>query len=677
MRRGASGILELRAAACAALLLCLLPAGGMPAAAQEQAPAVSARMQAFYYQPGEQAYLDLHLTLPEAERTGSLYLELLIYPSATTRSSLSAFREGTRRRPLVWRDLETIEPGEGWTDKMYELDLKSLGLPAGVYPFEVRATAGGETVASDSNFLVIMDPAAGYPLNLSLLWILDFLPPTDAQGNALDGALAAACASSDTDTGYLYALTRALKRFTAVSTSLAIPGSTYEDLEQLAGSETAGQSPSSGAAVVLADLAYLSGENRVDFLTTPYSFADPDLLAARGWEEEASRQLRLGAEGSGALGAAAKGFVSPLFRLSDSTLGRLAEGGMEFAVVGAEALRYSATGRRLLEGATLSQPVRFVNSEGLLFKAFVCDEALYAYLEGMPSGDSSHLVQNIFAELAVLQRERPNAVRSCVLAFPPSFSPSRDFIDAFYGAVNACPWLQTRRLSELNADQFPLEGVAVQAPVYEDPGSPYLDELEAVRSAAADFLAVIPAEHPLGTRLERSLLVAENHRFVRDGDNAASRTYLSSIEAVVKGELSRVSISKKRSVTLSSTQGKLSIDVNSSLDYPLSGVTLRLDNPALSFPGGDSMVVTIEPRENRFTFDVNTHRKGSFIVDIVLEAGGLVIDGTSTTVNTSIINTLAVIMLAAVAGLVVVALLSRRLLRGLRGGRHARGKASG
>ncbi len=634
-------------------------------------------MNAFFYQPGGQAYLDVHLELPGSERTETLYLELLIYPNATTRSSLAAFRNGTRRRPIAWRDLETIDPDQGWTDKMYELDLAAMGLPSGVYPFEVRISAAGDTLAADSNFLVIMDPASGYPLNLSLLWTLDFLPPTDAQGNALDSALAAACSSSETDTGYVYALARALRRFPSVSTSLAIPGSTYEDLLRLSATQPDGRPYQPGAASVLADLAYLAGENRVDFLASPYSFADLDLLASRGWEEDISRQLSKGLEAASGQGASAGGFVSPSFRLSDGTLGRLVEGGVDFAVVGADEIRFSPAGRRLLEGTTLAQPVRFVNSQGLLLKAFVRDETLYTYLEGMPESDDSHIIQTLFAELAVLQREKPNAVRSCLLAFPPAFTPSRYFIDAFYEAVNACPWLQTRRLSELNADQFPLEGVALQAPVYEDLDSAYLDELAAKKSLVADFTAIIPPDHAIKAALERSLLVAENHRFVREGDNTASRAYLASIEAMVRGEVSRVSISQKRSFTLSSTQGKLNIDVNNALDYPLSGVTLRLDNPALTFSDGGSMTVTIEPRENRFSFDVNTHRKGSFIVDIVLEAGELVIDNTSTTVNTSIINTLAVILLAVLAGFVIAVVLSRRLLRRLRGGKHSQGKAAG
>ncbi len=665
-------------AACVMLLLAAVGTGGTKAAAQEEVATVSASMNSFYYLPGEQAYLAVDLELPQAARTDDIDLEFIVYPSANTRSSLASFREGARRYAIVRRDLETIPPESEPMDKMYEVDLKKLGLPVGVYPFEVRLTRGGEALSSDYNFLVIMDPAAGYPLNLALLWTLDFLPSTDAQGSELDAGLATACSSSPSGTGFLNALSGVMKTRPEVRSSIVLPGSTYHDLEALAERSGGGEGDEAaeGAAEVLADLDEIFARGGADLINTTYAFADPDSLASRGWEEDASEQIGLGLESAGEMGAESKGLTVPLFRLSDAMLQRMVENGIEFTVVGEEALRSSAAGRRLLEGTTISQPVRFVNSNGHLLKGFVRDEALYAYLEGTPQRDASHMVQNIFAELAVLQRERPHVVRSCVLAFPPGFIPSQKFLEDLYDAVKKCPWLQARRLSELNADQFPLEGVALQAPVYPDTATSYLQRLEAVRKNVEGFSASIPADLPLREELRRSLLVAENYRFTSEKDAAAAQAYLGSVDAAVRGETSKVNIELKRSVTLSGTEGKLSVDVTSALDYPLQNVILRMENTNLTFPQGNSRQVTIEPRENRFIFDVDTHRKGSFIVDIVLQADGLVIDSTSITVNTSIINTLAIILLACLAFIVALAAVSRRLLRRFRGGKHSRGKAN-
>ncbi|MBN2028319.1 MAG: hypothetical protein JW854_16340 [Actinobacteria bacterium] len=664
--------------ACVMILLTLAWACGVKAAAQDEVAGISASMNSFYYSPGDLAYLDVELELSGEARTADLKLEFLVYPSATTRSSLASFREGTRRYVLARRTLDTISPEEKYTNKLYEIDFGELGLYTGVYPFETRLVREGEVLSTDENFLVIKDPTNGYPLNLSLLWSLDYLPAEDAQGGDLDAGLSAACSSSTSQPGFLYSLAKVMKKTPEVGSSVVMSSSTYDDIEALASvaEEEESGDAETGAAEIKEIFDEMFADDMADLIATTFALADPDVLAARGWEEDASEQMELGLSGSEEKASGNVGFIVPFFRLSDTMLQRMVENGMEFTVVGQEALESSAAGRRLLEGTTISQPVHFVNGNGYLLKAFVRDEILYAYLESTPERDADHMVQNIFAELAVLQRERPYVVRSCVLAFPPGFVPSRGFLDELYGAVKDCPWLQPLRLSELNADQFPLEGVALQAPVYPDTPTSYMQKLEETREKVDDFTATIPADHELRDNMHRSLLIAENYRFTGDKETAAATAYLSSINAIIDGETAKVSIELKRSVTLSSTEGKLSVDVTSALDYPLENVTLRMDNASLTFPQGSSREVTIEPRENRFIFDVDTHRKGSFIVDIMLEADGLVIDSTSITVNTSIINTLAIILLACLAFIVALVIIVRRLLRRYRGGKHSRGRVN-
>lgn len=667
-------------------LFLLLPA--LPAVeAQEAAFTLSASMSSFCYAPGESAYLDVRMDLPAEARESAVSLSLRVYPRAVTRSYLASLREGGKHYPIAEVRLDSIPPEEEWKGELYQVDPQTLGLSAGVYPFEVRAVQGGETLASDFNYLVIMDPGAGYPLNLSLLWTLDFLPSSDARGNALDGGLAAACSSSSPESGFLYSLTRAQKNNPEVPSSLILPYATYQNLESLAGAGSGeGEDVDKGAAEVLATLEELVGQGSVDLLNTTYSFADPDRIAAQAWEDydpggpggedDAARQVRLGMEGTKAMGSTSGGFAAPNLRLSDGMLQLIRRNELEFVVVGEEALRASEAGRTLLEGTTLSQPVNFVSSDGHLLKAFVRDEALYRLLEGSSQRDPAHAVQEIIAELAVLQREKPYAVRSCVLAFPPSMAPSRELLDKLYGSIKSCPWLKPRVLSDLDQDQFPLEGIAVQAPAYQPSPNAYEQQLGAVRRNALDFSRAIPADHPLRESLGRAVLVAQNYRFTEEKDTVAARAYLDSINSVIAGEISKVRIERKRSVTLSSTEGKLNVDVTSGLDYPLQA-TLSLENPSITFPDpeGNERAVTIEPRENRFTFSITTRRKGSFIVDINLKAGVLAIDNTSTTVNTSIINTLAIIGLACLSGIVILVALARRLMRRFREGKHSKGRA--
>lgn len=645
------------------------------AGAQEPKAVVSAATESFYYLPGETIFLQVDLGVPPDMLSEKLEVQFLLYSSAITRSYLASFREARRRYPLLTRRLATLTPETEKNTLSFQLDPGSLGLSSGVFPYEVRLVREGEVIGSDRNFLVIMKPDFGYSLNLSLLWTLDFLPTTDAQGNLLDGGLAAACSSSSSEPGFLYSLIQTLRNRPGMASSLVLPLFIYQELVNISqGAGIAEKEAEQGAKEILADLSRMVGEGRIDLLNTTYSFCDLGLFDFPGWENEVTKQMSLGLSGTGLEGAKSTGFVNPSFRLTDATLQRMLDGGMDYTVVSSDVLKYSEAGRELLEGTTITQPVRFVNSKGSLIKGFVRDESLYAYLEKTTAGEPRHLVQNIIAELAVLQREKPYAIRSCVLAFPPSFLPSRDLLETLYDALQSCPWVQVRRLEELNRDQFPLEGVAVQVPETLEPASDYPHQLAELRDEASSFsAAVVPEGHPLPKELQRLVLLAMNHRFSDDTDQNATRNYLNSLRSYIGGWISKVSIGRKRSVTLSGTEGNLSVDILSELDFPLRA-TLKMENPSLTFPEGDSMEIRIEPRENRFVLPITTHRRGSFLVDIVLEANGLVIDRTTITVNTSIINTLAVILLACLVGIVGLVVLLRRLLRKMRGGKHVRRK---
>jgi hypothetical protein len=252
--------------------------------------------------------------------------------------------------------------------------------------------------------------------------------------------------------------------------------------------------------------------------------------------------------------------------------------------------------------------------------------------------------------------------------------PSQKFLQELYGSLEDCPWLKTRYLSELNKDQFAIEGLALPAPVYPGSTSSYIQKLESIRSDALDLTsAIIPEDHPLKEELSDNILTAENYRFLDEKNVAAAQKYLDSINAAIVGETSQVNIEEKRTVTLSGTKGQLKVDITSTLDYPIAA-TLRLYNNSVSYPDGNSRQVIIEPRENSFEFSIDTRRKGSFIIDILLESGDLVIAQTSTTVNTSIINTLAIILLACLAALVALIVILRRLSVRLHTGKHAKGR---
>lgn len=641
------------------------------ASAQEALAKVSAVPGSFYYLPGEHLFLKVDLQIPSDMLPGEFSLQLNLFSPAITRSYLASFRCGDSMYPVRRRNLATLSPETEESSMAFELDPASLGITQGVYPFEIKLLREEEEVGKDRNFLVVMKPETGYPLNLCLLWTLDFLPSSDARGNYLDGGLASACSPSEP--GFLHSLVDILNKRPGMPSTLVLPVFTYQDLVMISSdATTVSEDTKRGAREVLAGLGKLLSEGRVDLLGTSYSFCDLATFESPGWEEELDAQIRMGLEGGGAAKPAGKGFVTPSFRLTDQTMHKLVEAGVDYTVISQEVLQQSAAGRELLRGTTVSQPVRLVDSRGSLLKGFVLDQPLYAYLEESATGDPGHLIQNLMAELAVLQKEKPYAIRSCVLAFPPGFLPGREVLESLYDAVQSCPWLQVRRLDELSRDQFPLEGVAVQVPMNMGEPSDYPAELAPLRDQALSFsAAVVPEDHPLPQELDRLVLVGMNHRFSEDTDQNATLNFLNSLREYLSGWISKVSIGRKRSVTLSGTTGNLSVDILSELDFPLRA-TLRMENPNINFPEGNILDVQVEPRENRFLLPIRSNRRGSFLVEIELETNGLVLDRTTITVNTSIINTLAIILLACLLGVVGVASLIRRAWRAIPQGKHVR-----
>ncbi len=670
----------LRACLPCLLLVLLLPFGGPRQAYAASDVSLSAAMTAYSYAPGDKANLAVDLQIPET-REAALSLQLLLYPALTTRDQLASFREGKRRYPILTVNLETIGTKTEWQNKEYPINLDEYGLDSGVYPFEVTVNQENEVLASSYNFLVIMRATAGKPLNVSPLWSMDFPPSANAAGSQVDSSLAAACSSSGTENGFFYQLLSILKQAPEIQSNIMIPEATYEDLETLAAQSQASgaEGPEKGAAEILKMLNDMSASGQIDIMGTTYASADLDSLLQMGLDSDAYAQLHSGLEAAQRFAQSRQdssrktGFVTPLFDLTDNTVKRLSEGGAGFTVVNEETLQASPIGRSLLEGYTLCQPVNFEGLDGSVIKAFPRDEAIYSYLEGTTETDASRLTQGIVAELAMLQREHPFVERACVLTFPASFVPSGQFLEQFYNTIKGSPWLRIASLSVLDGEQAALQGdrSSVPAPAYEGTQSGYSVRLGEIRSEALAYSNAIQLEkHPLKAQLSRAIMVAENYRFTTERDSEAGQAYLDSMENLIKDELSKVKIEQKRSYTLSSTQGNLTVAVSSSLDYPVVA-NLKMENPSLTIDNQNG--ITIRPRENSFSFSVNTHRKGSFMVDIILETGGLMIDQTSTTVNTSIINTMAVILLACLAGLVAAVVLGRRLSHRYYKGKHAKG----
>jgi hypothetical protein len=103
--------------------------------------------------------------------------------------------------------------------------------------------------------------------------------------------------------------------------------------------------------------------------------------------------------------------------------------------------------------------------------------------------------------------------------------------------------------------------------------------------------------------------------------------------------------------------------------YPVKA-DLILSDTSVNFPQGNRREVVINPQDNRFQFDVETSRKGSFLLDIVLTGENLEISRSTVNLRTSSLNTLALTFLAILLGALLLALLLRKMRRWGRRGKH-------
>ncbi|MEJ5185918.1 MAG: DUF6049 family protein [Candidatus Geothermincolales bacterium] len=622
-----------------------------------------------WYAPDSTVTLTVKVGASPEEITGATEIMLYIYPSALTRSYLYYFRRGYRPNPRLTKRLGVLSPDKPSSSLTFVFSLSELQLKPGVYPFEVKAITEDGTRASDSGMLVIMElPPGSRPLQLALTWSADFLPPSDFQGTPLDQALDTA--ADPGGGGYLFSLLSKMRQY-QVPSSLVLPGQVVAYLERNDGPFFTNGGGSDKQAELLSSMRELNELGLLEVVPTTYALADLDLLREEGLEEDGTLQLMEGREALERIGFKLSGLVHPGFRMGPAQLEAALRSGATFSLVSPDVVRESRQGEKLLQGTTLTQPVFFSLQDGQALKCLVVDDILYDLLSSSPRSDPVMQVQDIMAELAVLQREKPSIERGCVLAFPPSFIPGDPFLECLYSSLANAAWLETTSLGTLAERISPVKNVVLSPSPTFRVDSEFLTRLKDIKEMASAFSAALPEDQPLGNALKELVLLLENYRFTEGVNSAAAGRMLESAEGFLQEQVSKIRIIKKKSVTLSGLKGSLAVNVVNDLGFPVKAV-MKLENRNLIFPQGQVSEITLLPRENQFVFPVEAQRKGSYVVEITLETKGYVLGRTNLTVNTSMINSLAIILLICLTALLSLISLFRWSNRVMRTGKHAK-----
>ncbi len=659
-----------------AFCLCMTWLGMAPATA---VPAGSAEFTLQVAKPGlaftgtEKISCQAEVTAGTAERDCSFIFKL--YRACSNRSELSASRDGKPGRLLDSSTLQdSVDIPEGTSHFGLELNLASLQLSDGVYPYAISLTGTDGALASEQSFLVIRSQPAAVPLNLVLLWNLHGIPSKDFAGEALSGGLLGS--DNIPATFFVDDLLNTVLSHPGVKSTLTLAPMTYADLQEMKdgyvdsnGDRVDPSDPRCQSARALLDnLESGARDGTFGLLPTTYGYADLEALALKGWDEDIAQQIGLGQQMVAQLsgGTNNAGFFPPNLGFYDGLIPAVQASGIRYAVLKQDSLAATKEGSKYLDGPTLAEPLSFGTTQQGQVTGFVADGRLYSFLADEASALTPHQVlQNIIAELDVLAEELPNQPRVCTLLFPGNFMPGVEVLDQLYATLQSSSWLNTMALDQAYSTFIPASP-ALELPSLGQADSSYLAQLSPTRDLTLAFQRLLLEGNPLIGRLNQALLRAESSDFAQSADASAGDAYLASLEAGVRDQMARISLGIGGSITLSSERGNIPVLVTNKTDYAVKA-TLRVHGSNAEFPEGEAMRVVINPKENRFEFPVIVAPGGSQVT-ISVEQDGLLLDTSNMKIKTSSMNTLAIWLLIAVVVLLAAVALIKRARR--RSGRN-------
>jgi hypothetical protein len=663
---------------CLALLL--VPAAGMPVAGQTSGLRMRVAKDALWYTGNEKMRLEVTLDVPGEQPLDGVSITFRLYSPLTNRAELAEFRAGKSRRvreSIVLGSNLRIDPG---TQRLeYTIDLPALDLAEGAWPYSVETSRRGENLAERKGCLLIQKALHGEPLGVMPLWEVHYPPVLDAQGNPLGSDLAAACSAEPGREGFLYSLLSAIERHPGVKTTLACSSLTLQALEDpattassAAPEEASLENQVNGVTEVADTLRRSVEEGRVSLMSSSYAYANLEQLESKGWFDDAREQVTRGLEGLQAFAPSdsGRGFFPPQYALGSQTPGLLAEQGASFTIATEEDLVATPEGKALIPGVRAGYPVKLAAGEDQSMDAWVADEQIYAYL-AETGGDRTgqEVVENLLAETFLMQVDRPADKRACLISFPEGFQPDSQLLNQIYDALVVAPWVETTfpdaaLTAVTTPDSSPVSLVA--APV----SYPLLfDRLGEARDLTLSYRKILFEENALKGSLYSELLTVENADLYLEAHRSQGEQALASLSGLVHGEMEGIQVQERGTVTLASTKGELTVVVSNLNNYPVKA-DLLLSDTTVIFPEGNQREVVVNPQDNRFRFDVETRRKGSFLLDIVLSGGGLELSRSTVNLRTSSLNTLALIFLAVLLGALFLVMLLRKMSHWGRRGKH-------
>lgn len=526
-----------------------------------------------------------------------------------------------RTLSLVLTDLP-LAPGGG-VELAYPM-ADDEGLDSyGVYPIRVLVVDGdGSTLTELVTYLVVLPDARFPPLSVALL--MEIGGPNGLQP---DGTTAL----SDETQAAIAARIEVLQR-TRLPVTVAPSPETLDALDELG-----------GRGDLLLDELRTAVAGRT-LLARPYVDLDLDALVAA----DLLTQLPPEAE-AGAQVVRTKLDMEPVGGtwLSGPTIGRgavdaLTQVGTPQAVVPESAV---ASVPDLDADEAPTEPVALAEGGPL---AFVADEALSTRL----AGDAGPLdAQRFLAELAMIWLTSPSLERGVLVRLPESAAIDVDTVATALEAMAGGDAVRMVTTQQLFTELAPDDGD--DAPVVElaphsagDDLRPLVDPLGKSQARVTALAGTLGDSRLIGS-LARSLLLTLG----ADTPNTQRAAYIHRVDTVVADLADKVSAPDEFQITLTARDGTIPLTLTNDTGRDIV-VKVHLSSNQLTFPGGTTRTVKLDPGNTWIDVDVRTRTSGAFPLDIRITSPDdtIVLDQTTFTIRSTAVSGVGLV-LSAGAGL--------------------------
>jgi Family of unknown function (DUF6049) len=295
-------------------------------------------------------------------------------------------------------------------------------------------------------------------------------------------------------------------------------------------------------------------------------------------------------------------------------------------------------------------------------------------------------VNDLLAEIAMIQVELPGLPRGIVVMPPPGWMPSTAFVSTLLGGLAGDPTIQTVAASQLFDRTAQLmkpltRNLAGTQPPRVDSSAFSPDtanQIQTARNQLTALASVIPGSQPIVSQLEHELLLSEAGNVPDNQRNAMVR----SMSKAALDDLSRISLPDLSSITLTSTKGSIPLTILAPPSLHAQ-VQLVLKSQKLLFegfvpPDGQCQVfdqtseictLNLVSRNTTLKVPVQSRSPGAFQLTVSLYSpnGAWLLAQNKDTVRSTAISNVGIV-------LIVVTLLSLAIwwVRDLRHGRRAR-----